>query len=366
MTLLVEDTGGSTITAALLDSALARLVSSCPALTSLYLRGKRALSSVLTPSIGISCPLLKSLAITDVENVQFLQASLRLLPTILPRVTCLELPCHTYALPDMSHNTNILSLDIGYIKSLGADSDWNSLPPKLQYLRCGGIETPPPANAEGIFNNLLHLDIFNHHSHLHIITELPQIAPNLQKYACCSRYGGSENFIECTLDLSSAAEMTLLQSMQQDYVKNAIFFIHCRGSNLSSQVHHWVSDSSFMASLPRMTNVGQCAFCDCKLGHLGNLLAVFPKMHYLTLKSCKALDDVELQVLAGSVQLERLKLMFCDQVSPMGLFALCQLLPNLKVVKCVECVQLQAAALHVCAQLLGRNISIEEAGEEDD
>lgn len=107
-----------------------------------------------------------------------------------------------------------------------------------------------------------------------------------------------------------------------------------------------------MAALPSMTGITKLDVSSIEPADLASLLDKFPDLQELTLRCMLDTDDVELQQAAAAKQLTSLKVLCCYGLTPVGLHVLCQQLPKLCSVSCVDCPKLRQPDLDRCAGLL--------------
>lgn len=360
----LQDTRSCLQTAALLDNALLILASACPTLTSFHIKGP--LPTAFLSSLGQQCPLLTTLTVMcpDPCDAPFLTGLLLQQPSLLPHVTNLDLYDCTdgYELTGLSANKGILSL---YMQCwhFRSQEQWLSLPPKLQHLRFMYMdEGPPPTFADGspVLGSLLSIEMEEWPPTLclHAFTQILRAAPTFHHVKVLRELGERSSVIQCNMADSKVAsipaDLALLLEKQKSLpsIKDATYCIDgtVRGDGQSIV--------SVIAELPLMFGVARFEFHGLETGELGHLLRATPDLQDLELNFCNELEDIELQDLGVCAQLHTLTIIYNHNVTPLGLFALCQSLPKLKRVICRDCQLLNATALQACTDMLHRHGSL--------
>lgn len=360
----VEDTGVSVVTAAALDRAMVLLVSACPLLTSITFSGE--LTEAFLRVLGERCPLLSTLSFVCPvpENPAYLQQLFRLQPSLLPHITCLTLDncCEVSSLPNMSTNISIRTLSLESFSLLN-EAEWLSLPPNLQHLECGHIQTGPPMSTVGrvLLGSLLVLELLYPVLSLQAFVQLLRAVPSLKEMK--SQHRGRDCRIECNISISedsnTGANLAfLLGRMENPTIGHAIYVVDCSREDTRASL------CPVIATLPILGQASWCELTHATFAELGLLLKIVPNATHITLTKCEV-TDVELQALAVSVQLTTLKLIRCPKISPIGLFALCQRLPRLLKVVGFKCPLLEGTALETCVQLLRQQGSIAKLGVQE-
>lgn len=359
LSLLIVDNrhGGSTLTTATLDEAMIKLAGLCLSLTSFTFTSH--LPAAFLQTLGQSCPQLRQLtyACTGADNQTDLNHVLSLQPSLLPHLTTLTIHADIveYKLSDMSCNPSITTLHLPAF-TLKTKEEWLCLPPKLQHLKCYSFTAGPPLSPgrSSLLSELLSLELRVQPPNftLHTISQLLRAAPAFQQLKCLP----PPNMLSCSIDFdlhpSSAAETAVDLSflnlkMELPFIRNATYSLS--GMALGTGQSH----SSVITSMPRMTGVASFRAMRLHPGDLGLLLKAFPDATDLGLHSCHGMTNVELQELAaGCLQLKNLMLAQCPSVSPVGLFSICQRLPQICQVMCANCPLLGELALQECEQLL--------------
>lgn len=333
------DTSGNAVSVAALCQAMGLLLDACPSLKSLTSRGH--LPTAFLRKLGAACPHLSALTMHNEEvDLLYLQRILMLQPTLLPHVTSLSLPRLQRALPDMSHNTGILSLEMQSFIMQGAH--WLSLPGKLQRLKCAAMHEGPPlcADSTDLLSNLLDIEFDSISMPLHEIAQLLREAPFPHQIRDCRLN------ILCSVSPSIATDLLFIhQEMQMGVVKRFTYDLRFEIPRREA----W--SPTLMSTLPRMTGVTRCTL-DCRNGNILPMLRAFPDARNVIISHCAALGNLELHTLAALAKLESLQLMYCDNVTPMGLLALCNQLQGLVCVDFVGCAMLHGPELGVCVGLL--------------
>lgn len=352
--LCYKDTSGSAVSAAELCQALGLLLDACPSLNSLTSLGH--LPTAFLRKLGQACPLLSALTMHNEQvDLLYLQRVLMLQPTLLPHVTSLSLPGLQLELPDMSHNTGILSLEMQRCFMQG--THWRSLPRNLQRLKCAAMYEEPPlcADSTDLLRSLLDIQFDSIRLPLHAVEQLLHKGPFPHQIRNCSLT------IMCTVAPSLAADLSFIhQEMQMGVVKRFTYDLRFEASSREA----W--SPTLLSTLPRMTGVTQCAF-DCRRGNLLPMLRAFPDAKDVIISHCAALGNLEMHTLAALEKLERLQLNYCDNVAPLGLLALCNQLRELVRVDFVGCAMLHGPGVGVCVGLLrqyGSKVKIYENNEE--
>lgn len=163
--------------------------------------------------------------------------------------------------------------------------------------------------------------------------------------------------ISGVLQSSLASQLNVLQrNTKLDLFKNAALKIDCGTIEATES-----SLNCLMVSAPRMSHVQKIQIERASLAALGLLLAVVSDVSTLTLSAMTGVDEIGMQQVAACKGLVMLKLVGCVDVSPIGLHALCQRLPNLNSISCCACPQLTGPGLRRCAELLkgqGKSVDI--------
>lgn len=356
----LRDTGSSIVTAALLQDAMKILVWACPTLTSLTIEGSSHLATLCT--LGQACPLLSELTVVaEDEDMLELQALVFQLPSLLPTVHSLRFSSLINNLPDMSKNTGITKLCMDFFSfdsevEVGYDVQWLFLPPRLQQLfifsaHAGPV--PPKAGSgddcsRDVLCDLHSLDIGLPGVQLRVIADILRAAPAL-KHLSNGRYTHKVPVIDCFVEPTSAANLSLLLERSSGVagLRDAMYRFDFDDV--------WVDVPELLpllAGLPNMVGVRECEFRDFSLECLGPLLAIFPDVQTLTLWGSESIDDVGLQQVAVCKRLERLEIKSYEEVTPMGLHALCPRLPHLQSVSACMCAHMRAPGLARCVELL--------------
>lgn len=354
------------VISAVLIEAMELLAGACPALTNLRFNSR--LPNEFFCKVNQSSSSLHKLTFMDPNHndQEFLQGLLHLQPSLLPRITTLDFIycCRNYTLSDMSINSSIHSLKLHeFCFKSESESEWLSLPPKLQHLHCGRIEGGPPA-CSGIggaaLGSLLSLELDATQSFpcipLHALSQILQAAPLFQLVKVDNLWEKKGYVIYCVLNATTAAaiaaDMALLRKKMCNLptIRDGEFIIRCTGRETIS-----TSLRPSIATLPVMTGVTKCQFGDLLQGELALLLCVFPNVQELTLGFCNEMTDVELQDVAEfGQQVTRLQIVKCCRLTTASLYALCQSLPHMCSVVCETCPRLDQIALDGCAALLKR------------
>lgn len=361
--LWLDNDGGSPVTLAVLSIAMGLLISKCPALT--LFRLAKDLPPAFLALLGQSCPSLRVLEFTcPSPDQESLQQLLLLQPSLLPQVSTLKLTdcSEEYILSDMSINSSIHSVQL-HDFCFVSETQWLSLPPKMQHLFCYTVEVGPPACSSigsAALGSLLSLELEGGYDFLslplHAFAQILQAAPFLQLVKVRDDMRGKGLLIDCVLNNSTAtATATDLALLHQkmgrlNTVQDIIFSINCSKRDASCN-----SLRPCIALLPMMTRVTRCEVRGLRPGELAPLMRLFPDVGELTLRGCDEVTDVELQELSGfGKQVTELRIIECSRLTPMGLYALCQCLPGMCSVVCHLCLRLDQAALDGCAALLKR------------
>lgn len=358
LTLELTDTGGSTVTAAVLDEALTMLADFCPALESLTISGDCPLASI--SCIGERCHLLSSLTIKySSEGFAQRQLMVAMLPTILPHVTKLYLKENDTAsyssvvnLIDMSQCSSIRSLDIGW-SSMLSEQEWDRLPPRLQYLTCAEIVAQPSAATakDKALRSLVSVHTISTSIELDILAQLLRAAPFLTNIQLGESFLTGN--IQCIISHTTGASFRVLQQRADvQLTRGAAYAL------VSGGWHDKCEWARLLAALPCMPGVVSCDLHYFASSDLCQLLRVFPNAQQLTLSwwgwDCGegVLDDEDLHGLTQGSKLVKLCLVGCPSISPMGLMALCLQQPRIRCVLCFDCDLLKKVPAEKCMQLL--------------
>lgn len=336
---LLEDTGGSTFTAAVLNKTLELLVSAFPVLKCATIQGY--ISQSVLCRLGEACPLLTDLILLyNPRETLDAQRLVDLLPSLLPQVSSLDFSQHcqgTCMLPNMMGNDSLVSLDIPNY-TLSSQSDWYSLPPNLKLLFVGNIVALPTFFTihNSILNNLLMLHIGGN-TCANNVAQSVRNAPRLE-------YVSVTGNLECNPTVIKASSLRFLHDrMEKGLVINARFTVDAK----MHAVPHLC-----LTLLPSMTHVTRCHIVYEEPGDLAKLLAVFPNMQQLFLVSGRDMDDHVLQDLAACSHLNKLDVVKCKNVTPMGVLALCLSLPGLCNISFHDCGRMSSPGLEKCKSLL--------------
>lgn len=352
---------------------LATLFGSLPALTSLHFKGQ--LFHEILGSFGKACSLLSSLTIQLSSTMDFLrmyQIMLRL-NVLLPQLRSLNLqlnPHHEFLpkpycdiehyygsftahfqLPRLANHTGILRLDLqGQTLHLNS---WDKLPSQLEHISCGYLEVGPATTAAGnTLERFHHLQSFKTHfvdMPLSALAQLLRAAPSLRTLMAAHRKNAGPT-IKCALLPSTAKDLAFLyQHKIMDLVGNSVFQFDERKSDLSTS-----AQIQIISALPLMKRVCKCEIIFMRAATLGPLMRVFPDIMELILKSMDDISNDVLHALTACTQLTSLTLKSCRQVSITGLIYLCQHMPSLVKVTCMDCPRLTASTLEYCVQFLQR------------
>lgn len=328
----------------------------CPALETLVYRGQ--LSPAVLGRLGKVCPRLTTLCIqTDDEDLTEAYKVIPLLPSLLPQLRSLELPDlkSEQQLPDLSKLTNLLSLELEALK-FTAECKWQYLPPNLNCLVSCGMSAIPSALAEGrgVFSNLITLDLGFAFFNLETLADLLLAAPALQliRQGECNERVEKMVIIPCLLEsLAGPADLFLLNHRLQTglEIEQGMLYVCC---GPKAPVSHSLA---LIAALPVATHIKNCNLSGIQPALLSPLLRVFPNLRGLKLHFDGDINDIILQDVTACQELITLEIKSCQKISPMGLIALCQRLPQLRYVCCDGCGQITAAVLESCAKLLLRH-----------
>lgn len=348
--LLWDNTSRSPATAAAVNAALELLVAACPRLTSLEWDGQ--LSWGVLRKLGQTCKDLSTLTLgrdipgqvcsMDVESV------VAALPTQLPQVSSLSLPADSYTsldvctttsyvevTPNMSANDSLLSLRLGCYR-WGRASTWLRLPYNLQHFSCRRMECsfPPEPLMDGHnpLASLLSVDMGERErpTELGVLASILRCAPLLQQLNC------SLQRFDCPLTASGAEDLHLVASkIDQGLFTHILRLCFDCGSFVSHPSLH-----SYLDAFPPMQHVQECHMDDVTALALHSLLHIFPSMQRLCLHDSEDLDDAGLQELAVCSSLKELSFLDCNGISPTGVMALCRILPSLKDIYFLNCVEI--------------------------
>lgn len=359
LTLKLTDTGGSTVTAAVLDEALTMLADFCPALESLTISGDCPLDFITC--IGERCHLLSSLTIKySSEGFAQRQLMVAMLPTILPHVTKLYLKGYEYVMHssvanpiDMSQCSSIRSLDIGW-SSMLSEQEWDRLPPRLQHLTCAEILAQPSAATarDKALRSLVSVHTDSTSIKLDILAQLLRAAPLLTNIQLGEN--SERGDIQCIISHTTGASFRVLQQRADvQLTRGAAYTLVNMGG-----WHDKCEWACLLAALPCMPGVVSCDLHYFESSDLCQLLRVFPNAQQLTLSrwgwDCAEgdLDDEDLHGLTQCSKLVKLSLVRCPSISPMGLMALCLQQPRIQCVLCFDCDLLKKVPAKKCMQLL--------------
>lgn len=359
LTLNCEDNSSNYINYDLIESYLILLIKACPALTSLTYNGN--LSKELLGCMGEMCLQLRVLTITADHLVCMSQTFLQL-ASLLPRISTLLVPnIHNLPLKHLlGMGERLIYLDIGS-QGMCCDADWEALPQNLRFLRCDEMEVGPPALPSGrkLLNSLLHLEATEPSMSLRTIAQILRAAPALQNIKDGEHrpHLGTCVHIGIEFDSSTPTDLLLLaRRIETGLTIDAKYEVGC-----FNERENGGCVQSLVSSLPCMRRATRCSFDGFQQPELGCLLKAFPSLQQLQLHGPVSLDDAGLHELAACSQIAAIELYGCNDVSPMGLLALCKLLPRLRSVTCIYCSLMTQPLMDECAQLLeseGLNIKL--------
>lgn len=187
---------------------------------------------------------------------------------------------------------------------------------------------------------------------LHALAQILQAAPNLTTIKCPE---DSEQliFIRCEMDANTAADLTVLGSRKD---RELVTSLSLYFEDLSKG-----NDNVTFHNLPTMNGYTRCQIDYSKPGLLGPLLTALPDLQTLYLTDAQGLDDIGLCAVAVGGQLQKITLTFCNHITPVGIFALCQRLTMLGSLKYYKCALLENDAMERVQRLLehhGRDVKI--------
>lgn len=344
--LVYRSMGASVLSLEGMNDTMALLVSKCPALKCLTSDGK--LDPVFLQKMGEACPLITELTLAGAVEQSTLLNTLQSFTAALPRLNSLILP-GMFTLPDISLSSRILSLKLNEYR-INADTSWLCLPANLQHIKCRRIGSGPPALAGGrhVLESLICLEVCSERIPLHALAQLLCEAPAL-KAVCTGVCGGGVLVIDCDLNSSTAADLTVLsQNKEVDGINNAIINMSCSRNMIEGSLE------AFAQGMPTMSGFERCVF-EGQGANMLPMLAAFPDVSNLRLTFAELVDDTVLQALASSSRLTHLQMEFCNHVSPTGLLLLSLNLPALQTVGVGACQLLNGPAFESCVEMLASN-----------
>lgn len=348
-----DTTSGSSDATASLWKALAVLVGACPVLTAFYCYlGHLPLAFMHT--LGGACPLLTTFEVQALDgDREYLQEVVTLLPRLLPRVHTLGFEGLESALPDMTANTGIHTLEMKDY-TFAAEEQWLRLPPDLYDLSCFSASVGPPAlmadQSRAMLVSLLHLSLHltEGGAPVHALAGILQAAPNLEDIS----YDGTDEdergfVVQCHLGPSTAADLAVLRARSSIKPFDEATYLFGRGPDLDEGPLQ-----PFIASLSCMPDIFSVELDGCRRDESLSLLSLFPGIEYLGLAFLPSFNDVSLRALTSCAELAHLTLTCCNGITPTGLLALCVRLPQLRTVTYTECDLLNQRALNALMGLL--------------
>lgn len=368
--------GGVAATAAALEEAMLHVARACPALTSVSSNYHPLPQRVLCGTEEV-CPLLHEFSstcpyITNLRSGATYWRHLQLLPSCISILVLFELD---EVLPDLSKNTSIRFLEVSGFK-FEYESQWLLLPSKLEHLRCDMSNAGPPACKEGghKLSNLSSVAVskstYDYAISLGVFAQLLRAAPVLKVFRTgwepitlgsapqhdvfleALKQGDSctELLIEAPFSMSSACDLSLLQQrIASGLSLNATYRIgHGEDGPAES------SDPPLTAAQDCTAQLTSCVFERLEAGELGPLLCLLPNLRHLGVNYPELMEDSDLQELWQCPKLTTLKVYMCEQVTAMGVYALCQRLPGLAAVKILCCDQITELAFTKYRDLLAR------------
>lgn len=348
----LQNTSGSAIAVSLLFEALAKLVGGCPCLKHMHSQGKMTVAFMR--ELGHVCPCISHLSITaNDDEIPHLEQLLLLQPSFFPLVKSISFPGLHTALPDMSANDSILSVQLKDFR-LTSNAGLANMPPKLQHLSLDLLLHDPKAlvGVRNICCSLHSLELVSSPDvFLHEFTEFLRAAPALKVIKTLSSDVPFMS-INCCMETAAdvASDLLVVRGyVGIDIIKNAHFFF-----NLDEWKESVGCMQSVIASLPRMTGFTNVEI-ECNEDELRPFLNVFPDVQKLGLQCCYKLDDAGLQVLTTCQQMTHLYLSFCCvKLTSCGVNTLCLHLPRLFNIICSDCHGSTEAACESCNKMLER------------
>lgn len=212
----------------------------------------------------------------------------------------------------------------------------------------------------GSLSNLLSVHLSGEYPRLEECAQILRAAPLLQAFTSSDTYEHLEvetATIRCRSSTpTTGTDLFLLHERMSKLtgIRDATYLIVCSYQEIIRDRQNGIPGSlqPFIASLPTMTGVTKLDLSCIEPADLASILHKFPDLQELMLRCQYNMNDVELQHAAAANKLVSLKFLICREVTPMGLLALCQRLPNLSHVTCVDCTSVEQTDLDRCAELL--------------